>query len=321
MVLLMLISESLLSLSKLPPCSSDQRQYSTVIDNLRMATKYLFHVKSTRLAEQKATARADFGGNELNSDLSGEKIIVPTKGFSAQATKCLPHASEIEIQTGPFFGGIIMTENNENCRIQGDHRSDQDRYVIRIDHDKCGSKVDHEMLQVQTFITVQENLGIFTHSTRRFVVMCSYQPDTLTVRTSFSVPSKTDLTLPIDNTTDRESRKRSFRMVGKEALLLKTESPNDTKLNNLPNEQIPGGLGFNGDVFEVRKQNEVNGIENIQPINATYDRLIYEAQLPQSEKSAAVPILIVLLTISLIMIGAFVFLVGRKLYKRRLVKS
>lgn len=86
---------------------------------------------------------------------------------SAQATKCLPHASEIEIETGPFFGGIIMTENNENCRIQGDNKSDQDSYVMRIDHGKCGSIVDHETLTVKTFITVQENLGIFTHSTRR----------------------------------------------------------------------------------------------------------------------------------------------------------
>lgn len=79
----------------------------------------------------------------------------------------MPHASEIEIETGPHFGGIIMTENNEGCRIQGDYRSEQERYVMRIDHEKCGSKVDYETLTVKTFITVQENLGIFTHSTRR----------------------------------------------------------------------------------------------------------------------------------------------------------
>lgn len=79
----------------------------------------------------------------------------------------MPHASEIEIETGPYFGGIIMTENNESCRIQGNYRSEQDRYVMRIDHKKCGSKVDYETLTVKTLITVQENLGIFTHSTRR----------------------------------------------------------------------------------------------------------------------------------------------------------
>lgn len=41
---------------------------------------------------------------------------------------------------------------------------------MRIDHDKCGSKVDHDTLTVKTFITVQENLGIFTHSTRRYAL-------------------------------------------------------------------------------------------------------------------------------------------------------
>lgn len=76
--------------------------------------------------------------------------------------------SEIEIQTGPFFGGIIMSENNENCQIQGNPLSDQHVYVIRIDHEKCGSQVDHA--QVTTSITVQENVGIFTHSTRRLVL-------------------------------------------------------------------------------------------------------------------------------------------------------
>lgn len=60
---------------------SDQKQYSIVIDNLRMATKYSFHVKASgKSGEQRATGRADFSGNELNSDLLGEKIVLPTKG-------------------------------------------------------------------------------------------------------------------------------------------------------------------------------------------------------------------------------------------------
>lgn len=36
-----------------------------------------------RTGEQKATGRADLSGNELNSELFGEKIIVPTKGCKA----------------------------------------------------------------------------------------------------------------------------------------------------------------------------------------------------------------------------------------------
>lgn len=92
----------------------------------------------------------------------------------AQATKCLADASEIEVETGPYFGGRIVAEGgaagttvDSDCGIAGDVHSTQDRYVMRIDHEKCGSKVDHETLTVETFITVQENLGIFTHSTRR----------------------------------------------------------------------------------------------------------------------------------------------------------
>lgn len=64
---------------------SDQKRYSILIDNLRMATKYSFHVKASgKAGEQKATGRADFSGNELNSDLFGERIVMPTKGCNAK---------------------------------------------------------------------------------------------------------------------------------------------------------------------------------------------------------------------------------------------
>lgn len=86
---------------------------------------------------------------------------------SAHATKCLPDASEIEVETGPYFGGRIVAEGSQDCVIQGNDESDQNSYVMRIDHEKCGSQVDRDTLTVKTFITVQENLGIFTHSTRR----------------------------------------------------------------------------------------------------------------------------------------------------------
>lgn len=50
-----------------------------------MATKYSFHVKASKSGEQKPTSRADHSGNELNSDLYGERIVVPTKG-------CIKHS-------------------------------------------------------------------------------------------------------------------------------------------------------------------------------------------------------------------------------------
>lgn len=119
--------------------------------------------------------------------------------------------------------------------------------------------------------------------------MCSYQPDTLTVRASFSVPSKSGLSTPKDNATDRESRHRTFRMVGKEALLLKKEM----QFENLSEEQlgnIPNGVGFNGDILEVRKQRGVIENENHKKENATFDRLVYDTQAPSNESNIFFPI-------------------------------
>lgn len=60
------------------------RQYSTVIGNLRMATKYLFHVKwqAKAVGERRTGGRADLGDNELgiNGNFQGQTIIIPTKG-------------------------------------------------------------------------------------------------------------------------------------------------------------------------------------------------------------------------------------------------
>lgn len=59
------------------------RQYSTVIGNLRMSTKYLFHVKlQGKPGEQKASGRADLNDNEIgpNGIFQGETIVIPTKG-------------------------------------------------------------------------------------------------------------------------------------------------------------------------------------------------------------------------------------------------
>ena len=56
-----------------------------------------------------------------------------------------------------------------NCGIKGNHLDVKDKYTMRIDHEMCGSMVKPETNTVETFITVQENLGIFTHSTRRLI--------------------------------------------------------------------------------------------------------------------------------------------------------
>lgn len=70
------------------------------------------------------------------------------------------------METGPYFGGKIVVDGG-NCGIKGDQNDPTDRYTMRIDHKMCGSLVKPETNTVETFITVQEKLGIYTHSTRR----------------------------------------------------------------------------------------------------------------------------------------------------------
>lgn len=200
---------------------SSLRSHKLMVKNLRMATKYSFHVKPlNKMSELKIQGRSeDFAKDEDN----GQTIVVPTKGFSAIATKCLPDSSEIEVETGPFFGGKIASEKGD-CGIDGDSKDPREVYTMRIDHQKCGSSVSHDDLTVETYITVQENSGLLTHSTRRFLVVCTFQPDTLTVRARLALPGKGGAAaLDEDLWPERErgARERQFKMVDRTALVLK----------------------------------------------------------------------------------------------------
>ncbi|XP_026324394.1 uncharacterized protein LOC113233469 isoform X2 [Hyposmocoma kahamanoa] len=165
----------------MPPGTRRGHTYSTRIKGLRMATTYSFEVRPVR---RDARDLAD------PHSIGSKIIIVPTKGFSARATQCLPHASEVEVATGPFFGGRIAVEaadgGPERCSLQGNPNSAQDAYILRIHHEECGSEVNDTT--VATYVIVQENLPILTHSTRRFLVLCTYKPETLTVRAGINLP-------------------------------------------------------------------------------------------------------------------------------------
>ncbi|CAH1985972.1 unnamed protein product [Acanthoscelides obtectus] len=164
----------------------DFKVFSADIKGLRMATTYSFEVKPVKEEKGERTDRAE--GDDMNQNM----IVIPTKGFSAKATQCLPEASEISVSTGPYFGGRIAVEaaDGERCAVDGEPGSLKDTYTLRINHAECGSQVNETT--VATFVLVQENLPILTHSTRRFLVLCSYQPETLTVRAGISLPTNTN---------------------------------------------------------------------------------------------------------------------------------
>ena len=227
---------------------------------------------------------------------------------SAHATLCLPDASEIEVETGPYFGGRIATENG-NCAVQGDPNDAKESYTMRIEHEKCGSHVSTTDLTVETFVTVQENLGILTHSTRRFVVVCTFQPDTLTVRARLALPGKGNAaaveTPDFWPANGRNARERQFRMVDKTSLV--------TRLND-PDRDL-------GTIEEI--DSTENKIEKLG--DAKYAKLLQEDHLKTAERQTkkssnnnfGLTAVVISASLALIMFGTIVFLVQREMKKRR----
>lgn len=93
-------------------------------------------------------------------------------------------------------------------------------YILRINHEECGSQVNETT--VATFVLVQENLPILTHSTRRFLVLCSYQPETLTVRAGINLPThRGHASISYE---DESNSRRKSRMIKPGKLILKPEA-------------------------------------------------------------------------------------------------
>ncbi|KAK3914413.1 MDM10-complementing protein 1 [Frankliniella fusca] len=206
------------------PDREELSEYGAVVTGLRMATNYTFSVAPVEGRLQSLQHLPAYARNR-----NARTIMAPTKGFSARATLCLPDVSEVEVHTGPHFSGRIAVEANEQeaapppppwrraavpgavpgavpdeslgrglsgqgtrpvdepCAVAGDASSPRESYTLRIDHRRCGSHVNRST--VATFILVQENLPILTHSTRRFLVLCTFQPDALIVRAGISLPT------------------------------------------------------------------------------------------------------------------------------------
>lgn len=282
----------------------------------------------------------------MNSHLISISFCCIPSIVAAHATKCLAHASEIEVETGPFFGGKIMVENSD-CVIEGNSESPQDTYTMQIDHRRCGSHVFHNNLTVVTTVVTQENQGILTHSTRRFLVVCSYSQEMLTVRASFMVPGKGGAAVPETSPEwqkiaqpSRNARERQFKLVGRNALVLKENEvqEKDTGVSLLESEgsqyQYPAQV-----VAEV----EGNAIgtssaDNAEPAanRANYLRLIHDDHQQEqqsygqfnSHSSSAyargndrLTGILIAVSLSVIMIGSVAFLLLREGKKQRIAHS
>ncbi|KAG0727725.1 hypothetical protein GWK47_034065 [Chionoecetes opilio] len=160
------------------PGGASQQEFEVEVKGLRMATNYTLEVTPVVRGDPQGYMRPP-----------SSEVAVRTKGFSARATHCLAHSSIVEVDTGPNFGGKISVEGSEDPRCWTEGRRDgQTTYPLTIDHDVCGSQVHNT--SVTSFIIVQENLPILTHSTRRFLVKCNYIPETFTVRAGVILPNE-----------------------------------------------------------------------------------------------------------------------------------
>lgn len=225
------------------------------------------------------------------------------------------------METGPYFGGKIVAEN-KNCFTQGDPLDERSTYSMKIEHDKCGSHVNHEALSVETFITVQENLGILTHSTRRFMVVCTFQPDTLTVRAKLALPNRAGMGR-IDpewwaEASGRSARERQFKMVNKTALVLKEDYA------EVPTtESADAAEGFISEIQMAAQDSAENivinpseklvgkfldGKQAIAEARREYFTAVQSTGISATDLTG----LLLAMCIAVIMIGAFVFLYQRE---------
>lgn len=184
----------------------------------------------------------------------------------------------------------------------------------------------------------------------RFLVVCTYQPDTLTVRASFSVPGKGDVA-PVQQPqweTDRAARDRKFRMVDKSALVLKQETKSTE--SNIDSEAVDAKNAIANvkevisSTLRVAKANDAdNEIErDVNPIRVSkYARLVNHISDTRSLSFLILILfsyifmnlifflginsnytgMVIVASLSVILIGALVYILHREKNKRRRIES
>lgn len=179
----------------------------------------------------------------------------------------------------------------------------------------------------------------------RFVVVCTYQPDTLTVRASFAVPGRGGAAVVPSEwaETGRSARERQFRLVDKSALVLKENDPDSASSLGNEDSMITNGndKDTTGSMSEISsepinyseresKMLDYNMIiddrelkKNFKDVN--YARLVgdnhsideqysnYKNSHPQTDSSG----LVIGVSLSIIMCGAFVYVMQREFKKKK----
>jgi len=157
--------------------------YNKKIKKLKMDTEYNIYLSVFNKESRKGEGKAAF----LNAK---------TKGFSAKARDCSPLHTEVVVETGPGFTGLVSAEGalNPSCSVQG-QGGDEETHTLMLNHKDCRSGLNSSV--AWTYVVVQENLPILTHSTKRFLVMCKFGlPDVFTVQSGLNLPSTTNIRPP-----------------------------------------------------------------------------------------------------------------------------
>jgi len=177
------------------------------ITELKMNTDYNFYLSYFNSKEEIEEYLKTLPSKRMRFGRKEKQLKVSTKGFSATASDCSPDKTIVEVKTGPNFDGRIGAEGSlhPSCNFQGSG-GDKDVYTLTIDHKLCGTTMNGTT--AWTYIVVQENLPILTHTTKRFQVICKLLvQDTYTVKTGFILPGSSNVRLPsTDRSIERSAR-------------------------------------------------------------------------------------------------------------------
>ncbi|RWS13330.1 hypothetical protein B4U79_15870 [Dinothrombium tinctorium] len=164
------------SSSREPPFSSFYDPLKAVVVETKGCKSALHHIFTRKLiSSDKLCIKKNF--------------LFSKKKVSARTILCLANASDVLVNTGPYFGGKVAVENatDERCAVYGNRSDSKEVYKLTIIHDFCGSKIIDNS-RIESMIMVHENKDILTHNSRRYLVVCNFVPETYTLKASVDMP-------------------------------------------------------------------------------------------------------------------------------------